>query len=311
MDDVAVVAHVRKTIDGGLPELRLLLAAEGITAPDWHEVTKSRKAPKAVRSALRRRPRLVIAWGGDGTVQRVVDAMADSGVTLAIIPAGTANLLATNLGIPKDLAEAVRIALHGTSVAYDTGIMNGEHFAVMAGAGADARMIEQADGTLKNAIGRASYLWTGAQSLGEGRTRARITVDGEEFFRGKASCVLVANVGTILGGIEAFEDARPDDGILEIGVVTAAGVLQWGRTLARTTLGSAEKSPFVQVTRGRRMTIRFAEKTLYEIDGGERRATRRLKVRVAPRSISVQVPAAAAAEADAGAVRAAAADAPA
>lgn len=291
MRTVAVIAHARKSLEGGLPQLRETLAAAGIHKPDWHEVTKSKRSPKAVRKALTKKPDVVFVWGGDGTVQRVIDTMAGSGVPLAIIPTGTANLFATNLGIPKDLSEAVAIGLRGEDVVYDTGIMNGEHFAVMAGAGADARMIEQADGPLKNAIGRASYLWTGARSLGEGRVKMRIKVDGTEFFKGEASCVLVANVGKVLGGITAFDDATPDDGVLEIGVVTAAGVLQWGRTLARTTVGSAEKSPFVDVARGKKMTIRFDKPTLYEIDGGERKAVTKLKVRVAPHSITVRVPA--------------------
>ena len=62
--------------------------------------------------------------------------------------------------------------------------------------------------------------------------------------------MLVGNVGTILGGIEAFEHASPDDGLLELGVVTADGMLQWTRALGRTALGNAEKSPFVHTTSG-------------------------------------------------------------
>lgn len=297
MGSIAVIAHARKSLDGGLPQLREVLASAGFDSPDWYEVTKSKRAPKAVLKALKKKPDVLFAWGGDGTVQRVIDTMAGSKVPLAILPTGTANLFATNLGIPKDLVEAVQIGLEGDDVVYDTGIMNGEHFAVMAGAGADARMIEQADGPLKNAIGRASYLWTGARSLGEGKTKMRIKVDGTEFFKGEASCVLVANVGKVLGGITAFDDATPDDGVLEIGVVTAGGALQWGLALARATVGSAEKSRFVDVARGKRMTITFAKPTLYELDGGEREAVRKLKVRVAPHSITVRVPATASATA--------------
>jgi hypothetical protein len=74
-------------------------------------------------------------------VQRCIDAVAGSSVTIAILPAGTANLLATNLGIPKDLAEAVAIGLHGSRRFLDVGVLNGERFAVMAGAGFDARIM--------------------------------------------------------------------------------------------------------------------------------------------------------------------------
>ena len=74
-------------------------------------------------------------------LRRCVDALADTKATVAIIPAGTANLLASNLGIPKDIPEAVRIGLHGAHRKLDLGVINGERFAVMAGAGFDARMI--------------------------------------------------------------------------------------------------------------------------------------------------------------------------
>jgi Diacylglycerol kinase catalytic domain len=74
----------------------------------------------------------MFVWGGDGTVQRCIDAVAGSDTAVAILPAGTANLLATNLQIPADLAEAVRIGLHGYHRRIDTGSVNGEHFAVMA-----------------------------------------------------------------------------------------------------------------------------------------------------------------------------------
>src|SRR5690242_16662252 len=96
---VAVVAHRRKTLGGGLGELHRLLVEAGHHRPLWYEVGKSRKAPKRVRQALAEGAELILAWGGDGTVQRCVDALAGTGVPLAILPAGTANLFAANLGI--------------------------------------------------------------------------------------------------------------------------------------------------------------------------------------------------------------------
>ena len=97
---MAVIAHGRKTFGDGLGELRRRLDAEVGTDVLWHEVAKSRKAPKAVKRCLEAGVDLILVWGGDGTVQRVIDATAGSGVTLGILPAGTANLLAHNLGIP-------------------------------------------------------------------------------------------------------------------------------------------------------------------------------------------------------------------
>src|SRR3954449_10603993 len=103
MTTVAVVAHSEKHLDGGLPELRTLLADAGVADPLWFEVAKSKRAPKRARLAVEQGADLVLVWGGDGMVQRTVDALAGSNATVGILPAGTANLLATNLGIPMNL----------------------------------------------------------------------------------------------------------------------------------------------------------------------------------------------------------------
>jgi diacylglycerol kinase (ATP) len=291
MTTVAVVAHARKSFGGGLPELRTVLAREGVTEPLWYEVPKSRKAPKLVKRALEEGADLVFAWGGDGMVQRCSDAMAGSQAALAILPAGTANLLATNLHIPAGITEAVRIGLHGERRALDTGTVNGEHFAVMAGAGFDASMIKAADRSMKDRFGRAAYVYTGAKNLTSRPVQAAIEVDGTQFYRGKVSCVLIGNVGRLFGGVEVFPEARPDDGLLEVGVVTAKNPVEWARTLGRVALGEPKNSPFVQATCGKKIRLRFSRPFRYELDGGARSTVKKMKVGVHPAAIKVCVPA--------------------
>ena len=234
---------------------------------------------------------MVFIWGGDGTVQRCIDAVAGADAVMAILPAGTANLLAMNLEIPDDLTEAVRVGLRVDRRLIDTGSVNGEHFTVMAGAGFDARMIKDANRDMKNRLGRAAYLYTGIRNLGARRVKATIEVDGRRFFAGQASCVLAGNVGKVLGGVEAFPGARPDDGLLELGVVTAKNLLEWARTFARLALGKAAESPFVEVTRGEIISIRFDRKLPYELDGGARPAIREMRIKARPGSIKICVPA--------------------
>jgi diacylglycerol kinase (ATP) len=287
---VAVVAHARKTLGGGLPELRRVLAGQGYPDPLWYEVKKSRKAPKQARAALARDASLVFVWGGDGMVQRCVDALAGEKAALAILPAGTANLLASNLGIPADLTRAVRIGLHGDRRPLDTGTVNGEHFAVMAGAGFDARMIADASRKMKARFGRAAYLWTGTRNLMLHRASAVIEVDGKRFFRGRVSAVLAGNVGKILGGLEVFRGAEPDNGLLELGVVTARNPADWARVFGRIVAGQPAKSKFVRTTRGKKIRIRFDRPFPYELDGGDRKPARKLKIKVRPASITVCVP---------------------
>lgn len=287
---VAVVAHRKKSLDGGLEELRSRLADQHVDDVLWFEVNKSKKAPKRVRQAVRDGADLIIAWGGDGMVQRCLDTLAGSDVALAIIPAGTANLLAHNLDIPEDLAEALRIALTGRRRPLDLGRINGEHFAVMAGVGFDAELIDDVDRRMKKRLGRLAYVWAGLRHVRRSASPVKITIDGRAWFDGSASCVLLGNVGRITGGIPAFDDAHPDDGWLEVGVADAQGPLQWARTLGRIVVGRTEDSPFVRTTRARKITVRLATPRTYELDGGSRRMTDRLTVRVVPHAVAVCVP---------------------
>ncbi len=290
MTRVAVIAHAGKTLDGGLPELRRTLVRHGIDDPFWVEVPKSRKAPKQVRRALKAGADLIFVWGGDGMVQRCVDAAVGSKARIAVIPAGTANLFATNLGIPGSIERAVEIGLTGARRKLDVGRVNGEAFAVMAGLGFDANMIADADGGLKDRLGRVAYIVTGAKNLRAKPFDARIRVDGASWFKGHASCVLLGNVGKLFGGVEVFEHARPDDGKLELGVVTAEGPVQLLRTMARTAVGSADASPYTRTTEARSVRIKLDRKVRYELDGGDRTRVKALRVEIEPRAIEVCVP---------------------
>lgn len=92
---------------------------------------------------------------------------------------------------------------------------------------------------MKDRLGRVAYLYTGARNLSARRVKATVDVDGEHFFEGRASCVLAGNVGKVIGGIQAFAGARPDDGLLELGVVTARNPAEWARALGWLAVGNA------------------------------------------------------------------------
>ena len=291
MKRVAVIAHAGKSMGGGLEELRQELGESGVSDPMWSEVPKSRYARERVEKALAEGAETIFVWGGDGMVQRCVDVLAGSEARLAILPAGTANLFASNLGIPDDIGEAVRVGLDGRERKLDLGKMNGEHFAVMAGAGLDARMIKDADGGPKDRYGRLAYIWAASKNLRVEPFKARIEVNGDLWYKGDASCLLVGNVGALFGGLEAFDSASPEDGQLELGVTRAESVGEWARTVARTAIGSAADSPFVQATKAERIDVELGRKVLYELDGGERKEVKRLKVKVKPAALMVMVPA--------------------
>jgi len=290
MTRVAVVAHAGKSIGGGLDELRVVLERAGVTDPYWTEVPKSKYAPERVENALSEGAETIFVWGGDGMVQRCVDVLAGTDARLAVIPAGTANLFASNLGIPDDISEAVDVGLGGVEKRFDVGKMNGEHFAVMAGAGLDARMIRGADGGPKDKFGRLAYIWAASKNLKTEPFKARVEVNGDLWYDDQASCLLVGNVGALFGGLEAFDNASPDDGKLEVGVTSAESLGQWARTVARTAVGNTAKSPFVRATKAERVDVEFDRKVLYELDGGDRKEVKRLKVKVKPDALTVMVP---------------------
>jgi diacylglycerol kinase (ATP) len=143
---------------------------------------------------------------------------------------------------------------------------------------------------LKDRIGRVAYVWTGVNQLGRRPFEATIKVDGSTWFTGKASSILLGNVGELFAGVEAFEDASPDDGMLELGVVTAESAMDWARTIARTLAGASSTSPFVQVTKARSANVQFDRKVLYELDGGDREEVKKLDIEVEPLAIDVCVP---------------------
>jgi diacylglycerol kinase (ATP) len=291
---VAVVVHAGKTFGGGLRELRKVLVEAGHRKPLWYEIAKSRKAPKAVRRAVKEGAELVFVWGGDGMVQRCVDALNGSAVPIAILPAGTGNLLATNLGIPKDVARAVEIGLNGTRRKLDLGVMNGERFAAMAGAGFDAITMRDTDSAEKEKLGRVAYFRSSLKAIQAKSVRMRIRLDGEVWFTGKASCVLIGNIGTVTGGLEVLAEASPSDGHLDLGVVTAKNAWEWVKVFSEVAVARSDESHFIEKARGQRIDVKLKRRRRYELDGGVRSRTKRLKVRIEAGAITVCVPASAA-----------------
>jgi YegS/Rv2252/BmrU family lipid kinase len=285
------LVHERKTLGDGPGELRRALADAGYPDPPWYGVEKAKQAPKQVRRLLDSGIERLLVWGGDGTVRRCIDTIVveDAKLELAILPAGTANLLALALGIPRNVREAVDIALHGLPRPIDIGVINGTAFAVMAGTGFDALMIRDADDA-KDRLGRLSYIRAGVKNLGRAPTNVKVRVDGQKWFEGPAVCVLVGNVGRILGGVDVFPDARCDDGVVDVGVLSAQRWSDWLRVGVRAVLGRIDSSPLVQITPATKVKIRLDRKMPWEVDGGARQPTRTFKVSVLPGRVPILVP---------------------
>jgi YegS/Rv2252/BmrU family lipid kinase len=258
----------------------------------WVGVSKARKAGAAVAELVAAGVKSVVVCGGDGTVRAAAEALADTGVALAVLPTGTANLFAGGLGLPAGPADVVRSVVSGPRLVLDTGRCNDRTFTVMAGTGFDAGMIDKADaarGPLgKKVLGPLAYFLAGVtEAHGREPFAVRVTVDGTPFFRGPATCVLVGNLGRLPGGIRAFPGASPTDGLLDVGVVTAEGMRAWASLMVSSARGRQEASPDAELTRGRKIDVHLDRAHPIELDGGLKGTSDHLRIWVRPASLVV------------------------
>ena len=197
-----------------------------------HEVRETQQAGDALnwaRAAADDGFDLVLVSGGDGTIMEAMSGLIKSGssIPLAQIPVGTANLLARALLIPTNQQEALETALAGKAERLDVGYLPDEdrYFALIAGAGYDARLIRDASRELKNALGFAAYVVTGFKNLFNlRRVRIELEIDGERLqLRGHT--VMIINIGQVGENlIQIGPNIHPHDGKLDLMIVSAASV---------------------------------------------------------------------------------------
>ena len=222
---------------------------------------------------------VVVACGGDGTVMACVTALAGGDVPLAIIPQGTGNLLARNLGIPLQVSRAARVAVRGNRQRIDVGAVGEERFAVMAGMGFDAAMLRDAPEKAKARVGALAYLGAAARNLREPGFLCTVTVDDLPPIRRRARTVLVGNVGRLQGGLPLLPGAAADDGLLDVAVISPR---TFGETVAflwRFFLRSA-RSGHMETLIGRRVEVRSVEPQPVQLDGDLRPDTDHLLIEV-------------------------------
>ena len=237
----AVVFHPHKT---HLTELRMHIYREQARLgwPDvrWYETDADDAGVDATRRALDDGATLVMASGGDGTIRAVAEVLRGTGVPLAIIPQGTGNLLARNLGMPLgDLGQSVRAAFRGKNRSIDMGVVKIlredeteiEHaFLVLAGMGLDARAITATRATLKKRLGWLAYVDAGVRTMLKDRPlHIHYTVDGSEVKALSVYTVMIGNCGLMPGGVLLIPDAELDDGKLDVVALRPLGPFSWLR----------------------------------------------------------------------------------
>jgi YegS/Rv2252/BmrU family lipid kinase len=245
-------------------------------------------AKEAVADGMQR----VIVSGGDGSVSEAADALTGTDTALAVLPGGTGNLLAINLGLPLDAKEAMELALHGEARPMDVGRANGQVFLIMAGIGADARMIRDADRELKNRLGPLAYFVAACRNLGRPRLGYTITIDGNRFRR-YAHTVMVANLGRVTGGVELVPGTSPESGTLEVAILRARTLWDLGKVAAGAIMGRIRSDNLLEIQHGRNVIIQTRRPQPVQIDGNEAGSTNRLEIHVEPGALKLVRPPAA------------------
>lgn len=269
-------------------------ARAGWKSPIWRATTREEPGRAAARD-LATEVDLVCAAGGDGTVTACAEGLAGSGVPLAVLPAGTGNLLARNLSVPVDLDGALAVAVGGKDVPLDLGVVDEHRFAVMAGMGIDAAVMRDAPEGLKRRLGWPAYLVAGVRHLRGRRFPVTLTLDGGEPLRREIRSVLVGNVGVLQGGVPLLPEARPDDGLLDVVLVSPRGLLGWvgvvARVLRRRGL-RGEDAPDPRLERHRARHVEVVADTPHprQIDGDVLPPGRVLTVGIDAGAVLIRVP---------------------
>jgi YegS/Rv2252/BmrU family lipid kinase len=269
----------------------------GWAEPLWLETSEDDPGRGMAEQAVDERVDRVLAAGGDGTVRAVASGLAGSGVPLGIIPAGTANLLARNLGIPLTEPDAVEVALGSTTRSLDvvkitTDDNEPDRFAVMAGIGLDAAIMNSSDSSLKplkDKAGSVAYVVAAAKELGRKPRAMRITVDDGPTLRRRAMLCLVGNVGAIQGQVELIPDAKPDDGLLDVVVASPTRFRHWLGILLRLLTRKGQPGDRVDQLVGKRVEVVMEEPDEYELDGDAMGSCQRLVAEIEPEALKVCV----------------------
>jgi diacylglycerol kinase (ATP) len=195
----------------------------------------------------------IVAIGGDGTVNEVVNALPGRNIPLGIVPMGTVNVLALELGLPFDLEEACEVIARGFTVPFDLGVVDGRSFVIHTGAGLDALTIRRLDSRAKRRYREAAFVWTGLRAfLDQEQPEFPVIIDGEEH---RANFVVVGNCRYYGGRFGITNRADPADGELDVVLFRGDGFLETALFWLAVPIGLHLRHPATRYLRGRRVVL--------------------------------------------------------
>jgi YegS/Rv2252/BmrU family lipid kinase len=236
-------------------------------------------------AAIREGFTTIVAAGGDGTINEVVNGIVGSDVALGILPVGTMNVFATELGLPGDLDEAWAVIRAGRTRRVDLLRANHQYFVQLAGVGLDAQVVQATSWNFKRSFGPLSYL-SAAQIAAQ--TPPRLFVEADGHVR-EGSFVLIGNGRYYGGPVAFFKDARIDDGKLDVLIFKNLAYLDIARYLANVFMGKHTTLHDVEYFQTKKAVVRSDEDVPVEVDG---EVVARLPVtfRISSRKLRVVVP---------------------
>ena len=254
--------------------------------PELSVTSAAGDARAMAASAVEKGYRTVVAAGGDGTINEVVNGLAGSEVALGILPVGTMNVFAAELGLPGDLRKAWEVIQAGHTRRVDLARANEQYFAQLAGVGLDAQVVQATSWQFKKNFGPLSYMISAAQIAS--RKPPRLLVESEGVTR--EGCFVLIGNGRYYGGpFPFFKDARIDDGKLDVLIFKNLGYLDIARYLATIMMGSHTAQADVEYFQTREAAVSSDQEVPVEVDG-EVVGNLPVRFQISSRTLRVLVP---------------------
>jgi diacylglycerol kinase (ATP) len=270
------------------------------TAPAWlrlhgwrveqHRTARPGDATELARAAAAHGCDVVVAVGGDGTLNEVVNGLATTPTALAVIPAGTANVWAREARLPRHPAAVARLLDHGVVRRIDLGRVGDRYFLLMASLGVDALVVAGVSPRAKRRFGRAAYLTRGLrEALRFPAADARMRVDGEAI-AARLFLLVAGNTRSYGGALTLTHHAVADDGLLDVVLFQGGGLGRVGGYLARALARRHLAAPGTLFRRARVVEVTTDPVLPVQADG-ELVGTTPARLTVVPGALRVIVPA--------------------
>lgn len=294
MGDVGRVAVVLNPMAGrgrgrrSAQRIKDLLSARRLDYTLW-TAQRAGEAGALARQAVDQGAAVVVAAGGDGTLNEALNGIFGSPASLGILPLGTGNDFARHVGIPADLDQAVEVLTSGTHRRVDVGECNGRYFLNIAGCGFDAVVAERVNAGYRMLHGTPAYLAAVAQSLASYRPAHMVIQADQERLESDVMLCSIANTQSYGGGMRIAPGASIEDGLLDVCVVRQVGRLEFLRAFPRVFRGTHVGHPKFAHFTAHSVTIQ-SDVPLPVLIDGEVVGTTPVVARIHPAAIEMILP---------------------